>query len=321
MVAAFLVILVVVLYMIYLIRNQNFGSQTIVANMINITANKEKNVTVSTSTTNTVSYSFWLYVASFVPMGTANPPGVVWMGYSSTSTTGTGASVTSTEFNTLSPIVSMDNSTNRMYASFFLGNSTTAVTSVNLANLVPPKNDTNYGDMRTSLKAVDTVSAPTNYLTIPIDYVPMQRWVHFAIVVNQDTISMYQDGQVYAVRSASDLEKYDKSGKPQLSLARPVFSTVVPKTIVTNISAANSSSSVATVISPKAQQQNVYMSSFKFYNYALSQSDIQKVYRSGPKTTNSWLNWLGIGNYKLQSPIVYVSADTAKNNDGTDGVQ
>ena len=307
MVAAFLIILVIVLYMIYLIRNQNFGSQKIISNMINITSNKEKNVTVKPSTTNTVSYSFWIYVASYVPMGTDNAPGVVWMGYSSTTTTATSTNPAGTSFNTISPIVSMDNSTNRMYASFFLGGSSAPVSgNIDLKALRPPKNDVNYGDRRSS--STTTLNPNTTYVTIPIDYVPMQRWVHFAMVVNQDTISVYQDGQVYAVRSASDLEKYNSAGLPT-DKTRPLFSTVTPNTIVTDMT--SKTSSVSASISSATQQQNVYLSSFLFYNYAISQSDIMKIYRAGPKTTNTWLNWLGIGNFKLQSPIVYEPSTAA----------
>jgi hypothetical protein len=307
MVGAFMIVLLMVLYMIYLIRNRNFGKQVIIKNMINIVDNKNKDLVIKSSTTNSATYSYWIYIASFVPMGSASKPALVWMGTSKYDIKSTNTSDKNATANAQTPIVSMDNSTNRMYASFYLNDlGSTSVNEGKTYNLdaLKPSPDNPIGDMR------DSISNPVQYLTIPIDYVPLQRWVHYAIVVNQSMITIYQDAQVYAVRASSDLEGYNKVGRPNNGTTRPMFANAVPETILTMNPSNDSQANTKTkFMFTNTQQQNVYLSSFNFYNYAMAQSDIQKEYSKGPRSTTAWLDWLGIGHYKLQSPIVYVKEE------------
>ena len=57
------------------------------------------------------------------------------------------------------------------------------------------------------------------------------------------------------------------------------------------------------------QQQNMYLSSFFYYNYALSQAEIFRVYGRGPNAVTGWLSNFGIGTWKFQSPLVRVTND------------
>ena len=292
------VILAIVLYIIYLIKTQNF-SRTVVYNNAFLIVDGGKNggnVKLPQSTTNTVTYTFWVYLNNFVPQGAQNEPGLVWMGFASKKSSSVAASPASVTQTT--PIVFMDAATNRMYASFNIDSTTasSALTSPIVLSGLRPARTNLTGDMRTT-------ATPMNYMTIPIDYVPLQRWVHYAFVINQSTISIYQDASVYSVRSASDLEANDLT-------SRPLFNTVSPTEIMTK---ANSDASKGPVLGPGSQQQSMYMSSFCFYNYALNQKDIQTIYNRGPNTVNGWLGWLNIGNYKFQSPIVKVSDANADN--------
>ena len=315
MVAALVTILVIVLYIIYLIKNQNFARQVVINGSINVADpnNQATSVNLTATSTNAVTYTFWVYLYNYVPKGASVEPGLVWTGYTASTTSATGSSGSSTVTN-VSPLVFMDSSTNRMYCSFYLADGTTVnPNGFLLSQLIPTRNNL-IGDLRSPLQ-----NNPMGYVTIPIDYVPLQRWVHLALVINQSTISIYQDGTVYSVRAASDLDGVNQQ-PPQPQLTRPLFNVGTPTTFMTTPNASSSTYSASgPTIQNAVQQQNMYLSSFYYYNYALSQSDILGIYNKGPNAVSGWFTWLGLGHWKFQSPVVRIPDDAI--NGTSSGVQ
>lgn len=295
-------ILAAVLYIVYLIKTSTFSTTEIIKGTIKVSdsTNTPKAVTLPSSTTSTSTYTFWIYLTSFVPQGANSEPGLIWMGFtpsgSSTGTSSTKPAVASPKMTSASPIVSIDSATNRMYMSFYLNAppSSTDTNSIKLSNLKP--SSTNYtGDMR----ADTNKKIKSNYVTIPVDYVPLQRWIQYTVIVSSSAITIYQDASIYAVRSASDLAPWDGT------LTRPLFNTGSPPTSIMTF--ANPDSSKGPVIADAVQQQNLYLANMKYFNYGLNQADIQSLYSKGPQTTGTWYSWLNLPGYRLQWPIAKVS--------------
>lgn len=118
-----------------------------------------------------------------------------------------------------------------------------------------------------------------------IDYVPLQRWVHIAIVINDiggGSVSMYVD-----------------------SLLREVYNN--NNTVNLNISKLNLDSNGTLVVGGKDADADTMggfsglLSKFTMFNYDLNKNDIYKLYKEGP--VNTLMTSLGIGAYGLRNPI------------------
>lgn len=159
------------------------------------------------------------------------------------------------------PVIFMHPKTNSMYIALATNNSRLAYTGApdsNLSKLIP--GDSGY--------------ASSGYMTAAIDYFPLQRWVHLAVVVRQDTMSVFVNGDLYTVRSVHDKRASATAVRPML--LRPTGEL-----------------KVGSNTGPDA-----YIARLKFINYALLHADVQKDFKAGPNP--SW----AFGSYKLRSPIV-----------------
>ena len=151
---------------------------------------------------------------------------------------------------------------------------------------------------------------------ISIDYVPIQRWVHIAIVCDSNTFKTtlyaYVDGDL--VKTLSDGEAFKLAG------------------YTSNYVDTSCSANVGSLICHKAQAnladlQNLninmtgylyvgnvrdysdgigpgfygLLSSFTSYNYELNQQDIYSIYNEGPIT--GFLAKLGLSSYGVRSPV------------------
>jgi hypothetical protein len=44
------------------------------------------------------------------------------------------------------------------------------------------------------------------HIIMPIDYVPLQRWVHVLFTVDNKLVTVYMDGEIYSVKSVDELK-------------------------------------------------------------------------------------------------------------------
>lgn len=116
------------------------------------------------------------------------------------------------------------------------------------------------------------------YLVTAIDYVPLQRWVNIALVIRDNTMMVYMDGDLYSIVTTSDV--MDNTGKIPF-IRMPVGDMTIGDP-VSNIRG--------------------FAAKLNFYNYALTQNQIQKIYSQGPQTT-SFLSYFGLTRYGLRSPF------------------
>ena len=178
-----------------------------------------------------------------------------------------------------SPYIFLDKEKNRLYVRF---SSTNPTNTVNVSGSI--------GNI-----SADNLASFMQQGTI-IPYIPLQRWVHVAIVVNQNTsggsVTTYVDGDLASINN------HGTSGEGDLG------AILNGKTLdYTNL---NLDKSGTLVIggNPYDNTGNGFsglISKVTTYNYDLNQKDIYKDYNEGP--IDSILAKLGLGMYGVRSPV------------------
>lgn len=165
-----------------------------------------------------------------------------------------------------SPIIFLDRSTNRLH--FALRTSQSAQIT-DLAQVFEPAR---------------------RYVTNSIEYLPLQRWVHVGLVVQDAVMQIYMDGELYSVTNISDA--WGGVSGP----SRPIFTT----------------SRGSLFIGDRAAPSRSFVSNVQYFNYALAQRDMQDVYNRGPVRTG-FLAMIGLGMYGMRTPIYKVAEDDDEN--------
>ena len=157
---------------------------------------------------------------------------------------------------------------------------------------------------------------------ISINYVPLQRWVHIAVVCNSNafktTLYAYVDAEL--VKTISDGDTFKLSGYEDF------YSTDVNDECVSNGGRKNDKICIANK-NYRADLNNLnlnttgylyvgnnrdynngigpgfsgLLASFSSYNYELNQQDIYSIYNDGPVT--GFLAKLGLGSYGVRNPV------------------
>lgn len=128
----------------------------------------------------------------------------------------------------------------------------------------------------TALNTFKQGNRPESHIIVPVEYVPLSRWVMITAVVDQDTVTLYVDNNIYSVVSSARFKKGSIIADPDQG---------------------------GIIIGSASNGADAYLSKLKFYNYGISVFDVRAHYRSGPGSSGI-LGWLGLGKYKLQWPIV-----------------
>ena len=149
---------------------------------------------------------------------------------------------------------------------------------------MPLTNVTSNGDVTLlNLDPANSIGYQSSpYVTTVIDYFPIQRWGHLAVVLKQSNATVYLNGDIYSVISLTDGKIWTSDTDKQQFARAPEGDLVVFNRVPG------------------------YISNIRFYNYSINQNDVQNIYSKGP-TYGSWLSWLSLGRYKLQSPVVKIS--------------
>lgn len=116
---------------------------------------------------------------------------------------------------------------------------------------------------------------PDSHIIVPMEYVPLSRWVMVTAVVDQDTVTMYVDNNIYSVVSAARF-------KPGAIIADPDQADIL--------------------VGSASNGADAYLAKLKFYNYGVSVFQTRAEYRKGPGS-GGLLSWMGVGKYRLQWPV------------------
>ena len=116
----------------------------------------------------------------------------------------------------------------------------------------------------------------SGHLVTYIDYVSLQRWVNVVLVIRDSNMYVYLDGDIYSTTNVMEVNSSTRS---------------MIKGTQGNL-----------VIGDSQSSTNGYISQTSFFNYALTQKEIAKLYKNGP-AKSSWLALFGLGNYGVRSPV------------------
>lgn len=195
------------------------------------------------------TYGFWLYLSD-VYENTIEHKVLFTRGNTNKSTSAIDSNA--------NPVVLLDKGTNTMYVAL----STTATP-------------------QSSAISVNSITVPgsdANFMVGKVDYVPLQRWVHYCIVVKDSSLMLFMDGELYSITTTADIKT--------TTSVRPIIKGNNGDVIIGN---------------PSSPIKG-FMAKFQFFNYALSSSQIQDVYKAGP-VNKSMLAYIGLGNYGLRTPV------------------
>jgi hypothetical protein len=139
---------------------------------------------------------------------------------------------------------------------------------------------------------------------IVIDYVPMQRWVHIGIVINDHTsnsnggfgasISAYVDGELVAVANNNEVIRGFSSSTENTYNINNLDLDNFTKLVV----GGEQSSGISPGFSG-------LLCKFAVFNYDLNDRDIHNDYNKGP--VDNLMAKLGIGTYGVRSPVYRIS--------------
>lgn len=198
------------------------------------------------------------------------------------------------------PYIFLDKSENKLYVSFANANS---ISSAN--NKTIPSQFNN----------IDIAALMSNGILIP--YVPLQRWVHIGIVINQSTstttVTCYVDGDISTIKSTGDetedifknyINHYSKDNKKSDNdrynrYKRKNYENLNLDTTGRLIVGGSSNDSINGI------GFSGLISKFKSFNYDINQKDIYNDYNEGP--VSGLLVKLGLGNYGIRNPIYKIS--------------
>jgi hypothetical protein len=177
------------------------------------------------------------------------------------------------------PIVFMDKNTNKMYIAISTSNVNGNMTLDSILEKSPNGRYT------------------SGYMVGFIDYVPLQRWVNVTFFIKDDKLFIFLDGDMYTAVSVSDMQIASSSGPSKLlsQTKRPVIKDTDGSATIGN----------------KSYPIPGFISYTRFFNYALTQKEIQSVYQAGP-TKRSMLALIGLNTYGLRTPVYNLDDDAKK---------
>lgn len=194
-----------------------------------------------------------------------------------------------------SPFVALDGSQNKIHVIFTTKDPVSQYIMTGADGQV-----TNFATQAASASTQDKVNFLSTVHGIQIEYVPMQRWVHVAVVVNEEAsggiISSYIDGElVNTVGSSKDIVvTMGTNSVPKGRLNMANFDLNTGGSV--NVGSDNTSA---------IPGFSGLVAGVGFTNSDLNANDIYSMYLQGP--VNSYLAKVGLSGYGVQSPIYRVA--------------
>jgi len=222
------------------------------------------------------SYGFWIYIENLDQVNS---------GHKLLFYRGEAGNVSSAN-----PIVLMDGISNKLNIVLKTANSSlSSATLPAQSGKAPPTYENDLSNISTfnCFASKETTCLPyqNKHVIIPIDYVPIQRWVHVMFTVENKLITVYLDGEIYSVKSVDELKGMKKLPD----------NLVIDKTTGTVFVGKNPQVGNGNTI-------NGYLSRLEFFNYAVSLNDVKALYANGPLKTGL-LSMIGLANYGVRAPI------------------
>lgn len=241
------------------------------------------------------SYTFWMYLEDFAQTTGNSPYKLIFFRGENTS------------LKSCNPIVFMDPITNKLYFAIKTQSSVIPDTDpVSQSNSVNTNNSissqlsrlisSNYFlNDKLSIDPNKTIPSPNTHIILSIDYVPLQRWVNFAVVIDNKLITIYMDGEIYSVKGTDEVKSSRQAEYDSLNNNQQLnYNLIIDKTNG-DVSLGQTSFNNNTI--------NGYISNLQFFNYSIGANDMYYIYRNGPYSKH-FLSNFGINTqYRLRNPV------------------
>jgi|TARA_Y100000389_G_scaffold105527_1_gene102421 hypothetical protein len=249
----FIITIYVIMYIWKTYKSTSLKTVTMVSTPVQLTENGgfknlSKEVTLPDMYNgNEFSYSFWVYVNSNTGNNVYSDKHVM-------------SRMTNTDdVSTANPIFFIDSDSNKLYAYVSYSSNNENV----LVNNLP--------DMKEN--------------ALVIDYLPIHRWVNIVLVVDNNYIQLFMDGELRQVKD------FSSNGITPNKIPRPTQGNIVAGGNDTLISF------------------DGYLSKVQCFNYALTLDHAKIVYKTGP-LPKSILAALGVPAYGVRSPFYRIDTNT-----------
>lgn len=237
------------------------------------------------------SYSTWMYIESFNRSG--KPQLVLYNGKGDS-------------FETVSPVFYLDPEYVTLH--------------VLLSTDKAPRTGVNRGTLENLHKHRDC-----DFVRLSVDYVPMQRWVNVALVVDNEYVQLFFDGELRKVVDITDKElienihpdiQKDSKGLDDLCVDDNVCCK--PENTCCGKRLMNTNTGKQLYIGKIGTDEvfNGYLSKVQFFNYAITVDHAKILYKSGP-LHQSMLGRIGLPMYGLRNPFYKI--DTSDVNESDEG--
>lgn len=254
--AGIILLVLIIVFIVYLIKKSSKEGSLVVSTPIRMDG---PSIPMTVSSRNIVStvngqeytFSFWIYLSENYE-STSMPKLLFRRGGDATK-----MAVSD------SPVVYMGETSNKM-------------------TIIIPTTLTNVSDDVTlnSLSSAKVLKAEVNY-------VPLQRWVHFAFCIQDGVLMVYMDGELYTVRTIADITLSSSESAP---IIRGTTGDMF--------------------IGDAVYKTRGFITKVEFFNYMMSQSEMQNLYRNGPSASNTLAKLLGLASYGFRAPIYRIDQDT-----------
>lgn len=287
-VVTLLLFIFVILYITFALKSRNLKGKALVANPVKLDK-LDYNITIPNATLpparvgREFTYSFWLYLERFDKETTTSGVAPVHKLIMYRGNPGEAASA--------NPIIMMDGISNKLYVIIKTTESSIASSTVNgNLNEILEKN---Y--FITDRRLEDP--ATNKHLILTIDYVPLQRWVNVAAVIDNKILTLYLDGEIYSVKSTDEFKSSRQPHVTRLGKVVP-YNLIVEKT--------DGDLVIGRDVVGNRRTINGFIGKVEFFNYALTMQQVKQNYLTGPMN-RSWLALIGLSQYGFRSPLYKVN--------------
>ena len=146
-------------------------------------------------------------------------------------------------------------------------------------------------ELDTPLTDFNTIAAHVGcgYFRMTIPYVPISRWVNISMVVDNDYVQLFMDGELRQVIDTKESFKYNPTNA----------------VCTTGVSSLTKTTNFYSGKPVNGENLKGFISKLKFFNYALTIDHAKMVYNTGPVHQNI-LAKLGLPLYGVRNPFYRV---------------
>jgi len=294
-----LLFMFVIIYILFMIKSPRLSGKQLISdpvrlNQMDTPTEIASSLLPPSSVGREYSFSFWIYLDSYDQTYTASDGKMLMPIDKMVFYRGVSGSVMGAN-----PVVFMDGLSNKLYIAIKTQNSSPdnkPELGVDYnANLYNFRSMNYFTNPKLKLRDQSALQGAINkYMLVGVDYVPLQRWVHIAFVVDNKLLTVFVDGEIYSVKST---DEYKTMRESELDIrGRPIDVNVIADKTDGNVYVGKNGAVGSGTAAPG------YLSRLQYFNYALPLTDVKRQYGQGPTKTGLFgIN--GVWSYGIRSPL------------------